>query len=51
MDKYHACNFLFNIFINNKLLISGEMAGWGTQDPRRGSGFYRLASSHTALIW
>ena len=50
MDKYPICIFLLNIFIHNKLSIFGRMAGWGTQDPRRGLELYRLVSSHMVLI-
>ena len=50
MDKYPTHNFLLNIFIQNKLLICGRMAGWGTWDSRQGLGLYCLVNSHMVLI-
>ena len=50
MDKYLASDFLLNIVIRNTLSICGRMAGWGTRDPRRVLGFYRLVGSCVVLI-
>ena len=50
MDKYHANDFLPDIVIYNTLSICGRMASWGTWDPIRVLGFYRLVGSCVVLI-
>ena len=51
MDKYRARDFLLNIVIHNTLSICGRMVGWGTWDPRRVLGLYRLVGSRVVSIW
>ena len=51
MDKYPTRDFLHNIVIHNTLSICGKMAVWGTRDPRRVPGLYRLIGSRVVLIW
>ena len=51
MDKYPARDFLPNIVIHNTLSICGRMVGWGTRDPRRVLGLYRLVGSCVVFIW
>ena len=50
MNKYHTSDFLPDIVIHNTLFICDKMASWGTQDPRRVLGLYRLVGSHVFLI-
>ena len=50
MDKYPTSDFLPNIVIHSTLSICGRMADWGTWDPRRILGFYRLIGSRAVLI-
>ena len=49
MDKYLVGDFFPNIITHN-LSICGRMAGWGTRDPIRVLGLYRLVGSHVVLI-
>ena len=51
MDKYLAFDFLPNRVIHNTLFICGRIASWGTRDPIRVLGLYRLVSSRVVLIW
>ena len=51
MDKYPVRDFLPNIVIHNTLSICGRMADWGTQDPKRVLGLYRMVGSRVVLIW
>ena len=50
MDKYFVHDLLPNIVIHNTLSICGKMVGWGTRDPRRVLGLYRLIGSRVVLI-
>ena len=51
VDKYPVHDFLPNIVIHNILSICGRMAGWGTRDPKRVLGLYRLVGSRVVSIW
>ena len=50
MDKYPVSDFLPNIVIQITISICGWIVGWGTWDPRRVLGFYRLVGFYMVLI-
>ena len=43
-------SFLLDIFIFDKPPMCGKKADWGTRDPRRVLGLYRVVGSHVVLI-
>ena len=50
MDKNPMRYFLLKIFIFDNPPICAKTDDWGTRDPRRDVGFYRLGSPRMVLI-